>query len=153
MKEISTSAFRLTKPGRTFILLAAILLLTFAGGTALQADNKDTVDDVIRVGREARAGLGEIEAGLRDAQSITARLAQDRAFAGRVLELAKKNDKNGLAALLKSIAPSSQITVKNIQDFCIGITLCTQRRCYDLCIGDCCKHPSGAKSPVVFSEY
>jgi hypothetical protein len=151
--KLRAIAFPPTGLGRAFILLAAMLLLTFAGGTALHADNKDTVDDVIRVGREARAGLGEIEAGLRDAQSITARLAQDRAFAARVLDLAKKNDRTGLAALLKSVAPSSQITVKNIQDFCISNTLCTQRRCYDLCIGDCCKHPSGAKSPGVCSEF
>lgn len=139
--------------GRAFFLTLTVLLLAFAGNTALHADNKDTVDDVIRVGRDARAGLGEIEAGLRDAQAITARLAQDRAFAAKVLDLAKKNDKQGLAALLKTVAPSSQITVKEIQDFCIANTLCTQSRCYDLCIGDCCKHPSGAKSPVVFKEF
>lgn len=130
-----------------------VTLVIFAGGTALRADNRDTVDDVIRVGRDARAGLSAFEAGLRQAQAITSRLAQDRAFAASVLELAKKDDKVGIANKLATVAPGSQITVKSIRDFSLDISYCDKSVCYALCIGDDCKHPSGAKSPVVFSQF
>ena len=130
-----------------------LTVVVFAGGSALRADNRDTVDDVIRVGRDARAGLTEIEAALRKAQAITSRLAQDRAFAASILELAKKDDKVGIANKLATVAPGSQITVKSIRDFSLDITYCDRSVCYGLCIGDDCKHPSGAKSPVVFSQF
>jgi hypothetical protein len=130
-----------------------LTLVVFAGGTALRADSRDTIDDVIRVGRDARAGLTEFEGGLRQAQAITARLAQDRAFAAAILELAKKDDKTGIANKLVTVVPGSQITVKSIRDFTMDITICTKSLCYNLCIGDDCKHPSGAKSPVVFSQF
>jgi len=130
-----------------------LVLVVFAGSTALRADSRDTVDDVIRVGRDARAGLTDFEAGLRQAQAITARLAQDRAFATSILELAKKDDKVGIANKLVTVAPGSNITVKSIRDFSLDITVCTKSKCYELCIGDDCRHPSGAKSPVVFSQF
>ena len=141
---------RTTKAALVALMVALVI---FAGGTALRADNRDTVDDVIRVGRDARAGLSEFEAGLRQAQAITARLAQDRAFAASILELAKKNDKVGIGNKLATVAPGSKITVNSIQDFSMDVTVCTNTKCYYLCIGDNCKHPSGAKSPVVFSEF
>jgi len=130
-----------------------LMLVVFAGGKALRADSRESVDDVIRVGRDARAGLTEFEAGLRQAQAITARLAQDRAFAASVLELAKKNDKVGIANKLGTVAAGSKITVNSIQDFSIAISVCTESKCYTLCIGDECKTPSGVKSPVVFKEF
>src|SRR5215831_7236603 len=96
-------------------LLALMLsLVGFAGGTALHADSRDTVDDVIRVGRDATAGLREFEAGLRQAEAITTRLAQDRAFAASILELANKNDKVGIGNKLAAIAPGSKVTVNSI---------------------------------------
>src|SRR5262249_20251964 len=112
-----------------------------------------TVDDVIRVGRDARAGLSAYEPALRQVEAITARLAQDRAFAASILELAKKNDKVGMASKLATAAPGSRITVNSIQDFSIAISVCTESKCYTLCIGDECKTPSGVKSPVVFKEF
>lgn len=130
-----------------------LTLVVFAGGTTLRADNRDTVDDVIRVGRDARAGLSAYEAGLRQAEAITARLGQDRAFAASVLELAKKNDKVGMANKLATVAAGSKITVDSIQDFSMAITVCTESKCFTLCIGDECKTPSGKKSPVVFKEF
>src|SRR5262245_33624245 len=135
--------------------LAALMvtLIVFVGVTALRADNRDTVDDVIRVGRDARAGLTDFEAALRKAQAITGRLAQDRAFAVSVLELAKKGDKVGIANKRGTGAPGTQITVKSIRDFTIDISYCDKNICYALCIGDDCKHPSGAKSPVVFNQF
>ena len=130
-----------------------LTLVVFAGSTALRADSRETVDDVIRVGRDARAGLTEFEAGLKQAEAITARLAQDRAFAASILELAKKNDKVGIANKLVTAAPGSKITVNSIRDFTVDIQVCTSTHCYVLCIGDDCRHPSGKKSPVVFSEF
>jgi len=141
---------RVSKASVTALMLT---LVVFAGGTALRADSRDTVDDVIRVGRDARAGLTEFEAGLRQAQAISARLAQDRAFATSILELAKKDDKAGIANKLTTVAPGSQITVKAIRDFTLDITICSKSICYELCMGDDCRHPSGAKSPVVFSQF
>ena len=139
--------------GKASVAALMLTLVVFAGGTALRADNRDTVDDVIRVGRDARAGLTEIEAALRKAQAITSRLAQDRAFAASILELAKKDDKVGIANKLVTVAPGSNITVKSIRDFTLDITVCSKSICYVLCIGDDCRHPSGAKSPVVFSQF
>lgn len=135
-------------------LVALMLsLVTFAGGTAPRADSRDTVDDVIRVGRDATAGLREFEAGLRQAEAITARLAQDRAFAASILELANKNDKVGIGNKLAAIAPGSKVTVNSIHDFTLAITVCANNKCYQLCIGDDCTHDSGKKSPVVFKEF
>jgi hypothetical protein len=150
MKE-KFRAIALVSIGRAFVLILAMALLVFTS-SALRADNKDTIDDVVRAGRAAGPGLSTMQAALRDAQAISRRL-EDRAFAGRVLEAAKKNDKQGVAALLKTAAPTSQITVKEIHDFCIDTFLCTDNHCYRLCVGDCCKHPSGKTSPVVFSEF
>ena len=130
-----------------------LTLVVFAGGTALRADSRDTVDDVIRVGRDARAGLTEFEAALRQAQAIAARLSQDRAFAASVLELAKKDDKVGIANKIATVASGSQITVKSIRDFTLDITICSKGICYELCMGDDCRHPSGAKGAVVFSQF
>src|ERR1700704_6446086 len=87
------SAIKMNRICKASFVTLMLTLLIFMGSTALRADNKDTVDDVIRVGQAARAGLGDYEAGLRQAQAISARLAQDRAFAASILELAKKNDK------------------------------------------------------------
>jgi len=134
-----------------FALILAFL--AFTGSTALRADSTDTIDDVIRVGRSASAGLSEFETGLRQAQAITARLAQDRAFAASILDLAKKNDKQGIGSRLATINPGSRVTVNTIEDFSMDLTFCTNTRCYRLCVGDNCKHPSGAKSPVVFDEF
>ena len=139
--------------GKASVAALMLTLVVFAGGTALRADNRDTVDDVIRVGRDARAGLSEFEAGLRQAQAITARLAQDRAFAASILELAKKNDKVGMANKLATVAAGSKITVDSIDDFSMAITVCTESKCFTLCIGDNCKLPSGKKSQVVFKEF
>jgi hypothetical protein len=130
-----------------------LTLVVFAGGAALRADSRDTVDDVIRVGRDARAGLAAYEPALRQAEAITARLAQDRTFAASILELAKKNDKVGIANKLEAVAAGSKITVNSIQDFSMAISVCTESKCYTLCIGDECKTPSGIKSPVVFKEF
>lgn len=144
---------QMNRISKASFLALMLSLVAFAGATALRADSRDTVDDVIRVGRDATAGLREFEAGLRQAQAITTRLAQDRAFAASILDLAKKDDKLGIANKLAAIAPGSKITIKSIQDFTLGITVCTNSKCYDLCIGDNCRHPSGKSSPVVFSEF
>ena len=143
----------MNRTSKATVAALMLMLVAFAGGTALSADNRDTVDDVIRVGRDASAGLRAYEGALRQSQAITARLAQDRAFAASVLELAKKNDKVGMANKLATVAAGSKITVDSIDDFSMAITVCTESKCFTLCIGDNCKLPSGKKSQVVFKEF
>lgn len=140
---------------RAFLLALAIGLLAFTTNSTLRADNKDTPDDVMRAGRNAGAELNSTLAALRDVQAITARMERDRAFATQILDAAKKKDKRGLADLLKGEAHSSQITIQDIRDFAIDVFVTVGGKTYRLCIssdGDC-KHPSGQKSAVAFSEF
>ena len=132
----------------TALLGAAVILTT---GSSMRASKTDTVDDVMRAGMTAKPILNSIQAALRDSQAIAARM-EDRAFATQVFELAKKDDKKGLADLFKGIAPSSEITIQEIRDWTIRFFVHDSDHGYELCIGDDCKHPSGAKSPVVFKQ-
>lgn len=133
-------------------LSAIAVLASFAliGSTATYAGKKDTPNDVIRAGKDASEGLSAMEAALKDAQAIAARL-QDPEVATRVLELSKRKDLKGITDLLKDAASSSQIRVKSVGDITIVITVFMGTKSYQLCIGNC-EHPSGAKGGVVFQE-
>ena len=131
---------------------ATILVAVVAFTTRSAPLEVETADDVVRVGNAAKPELNSILHALKDTQSIVARLG-DRAFAAQVFEAAKKNDKKGLADLLKTAAPGSRITIKEIDDFTITFSIGTESHDYTLCIGDKCKHPSGASSPIVFSQF
>ncbi len=146
------SAITLVGTIRAMLLTFTVVLLSFAGSSALSADNKDTIEDVVRSGRTANAGLTPMLTALSETRAIAARLERDRAFSGRVLEAAKKNDRQGLAAILKAEAPRSQIQVQSISDFRIEAIIITDGKQYYVCIGDGCKHRSGKASPVVFEE-
>ena len=134
----------------SFATIGAVM--AFTSHSAPRANDNETPDDVIRVANAARPELESLLSALKDAQLIVTRLG-NRAYATQVLEAAKKNDKKGLADLLKNVAPNRQITVKEITDFTITFSFGTEGHDYTLCIGDKCKHPSGAKSPIVFSEF
>lgn len=134
----------------------AMLVSTFAliGTAASVAGKKDTPQDVVSAGKSASAGLTDMQTALKDAQAIATRL-QDPEVAARVLELAKRKDRKGLADLLKGEASSSQIRVKSVTDFTLILTILIGTKGYQLCISsttDGCEHPSGAKGAVVFQE-
>jgi len=128
------------------------MLASFAliGSTTSYGSRKDTQNDVIRAGKDASERLSTMEAALKDAQAIAARL-QEPEVATRVLELAKRKDLKGLTDLLKGAASSSQIRVKAVGDITIIIEVFIGKKSYQLCIGNC-EHPSGAKGGVVFQE-
>ena len=134
-------------------MFAGILLLT--NYSLLFADSKDTPANVMLAGKNASAGLNSTELALKDAQAIAARLGKDSAFATKALEAVKKKDQQGLAQILKSVAPNSQITIQQIGDFFFDGFLTIGGTTYRLCISSSsdCQHPSGAKSPVVFSQF
>jgi len=133
------------------ILTALVAVLILANTAATYAGRKDTPEDVIRAAQKAAVHLKKMEDGLKVAQAIASHL-QERRFAVQILELAKKNDRKGLAELLKKEVPTiEQIRIISIADFYFYVSVEVNGKHYDLCIGDC-KHPSGAKSPVVFSE-
>jgi hypothetical protein len=138
--------------GRASAAVLALVLVSFTAISALTVDNKDTPDDVMRAGRNANAGLSPMLVALRETQAIAARLERDRTYATRVLEASKKNDRLGLAAILKSEAPRSQIQIQSITDFKVEAIIMTDGKQYYVCIGDGCKHRSGKASPVVFEE-
>jgi hypothetical protein len=135
-----------------FFATILVTVVAFTTRSAPLEVNNETADDVVRVGNAAKPELNSILHALKDTQSIVARLG-DRAFASQVFEAAKKNDKKGLADLLKTAAPGSRITIKEIDDFTITFSIGTESHDYTLCIGDKCKHPSGASSPIVFSQF
>jgi hypothetical protein len=136
-----------------FFATLLLAVLAFSCHSAPSTNDKETLEDVIRVGRAAGPALNSIVAAVKDSQAIADRM-EDRAFATKVLELAKKNDKQRLADLFKGVAPNSQITIKEISDFWVAFGLQTpDGHSYELCIGDGCTHPSGAKGQgVVFSQ-
>ena len=142
----------LTGISRTVVLTIAIGLLVLTTNSVLRADNKDTPDDVMRAGRTANAGLTTMMNALKETQAIASRLEKDRAYATRVLEASKRNDRQAVAALFKSEAPRSQIQIQSMADFKIEAIIITDGKQYYVCIGDGCKHRSGKSSPVVFEE-
>jgi len=133
------------------ISFAMVLMIV----SSVTADSKDTPEVVMAAGKNASAGLNSTELALKDAQAIAARLGQDSAFATKALEAVKKKDQQGLAQILKSVAPNSQITIQQIGDFFFDGFLTIGGTTYRLCISSSsdCQHPSGAKSPVVFSQF
>ena len=135
---------------RKLSVIAVLATLASIGATGANSGKKDTANDVIRAGKEASEGLSTMEAALKDAQAIAARL-QEPEVAARLLELAQRKDLKGLSDLLKGAASSSQIQVKSVGDIVITITILIGTKGYQLCIGDC-EHPSGAKGGVVFQE-
>src|SRR5262249_1307278 len=143
---------RLLVISTSIFAMALGAVIAFAAHSVSPALDNETPVVVIRVANAARPELESRLAAVRDAQAIVTRL-QNRAFAAQVLDVSRKNDKKALSDLLKSAAPSRQINVTAIDDFTITFSFGTDSHDYTLCIGDKCKHPSGAKSPIVFTEF
>jgi hypothetical protein len=120
---------------------AVVLALGLAAGSgaAMSASQKDTVEDVVKAGRDGGLGLNKLQSelttkargekdpkakdridaqleALRKVRPFLARLERDRAFAKQVLELAAKNDRAGLGTLVgREIQAQTQI--RDIRDF------------------------------------
>jgi hypothetical protein len=79
---------------------------------------------------------------------------QNRDFAARVLELSKKQDRVGLADLLKKEMPNQMILVRLVRDFRFDIWIFGGSDVFMFCISteNDCEHPSGAKGSVVFQQ-
>ena len=81
--------------------------------------DKDTPDTVMQAGKNGTDGLNAYLGVLRDAQAVSAHMARDKEHSAKVLELARKNDRLGMAALFRRDAPSSQIEITEIKDFTV----------------------------------
>jgi len=144
--------------GRRFMIKASLVRAALAAALIVgniftaQAGSKDTPEDVTRAAEKAAINLKKMEGGLKVAEAIADHM-QERAFAVQVLELAKKKDRKGIAELFKRKTPTiEKIRITSIKDFTIKIWVWVNGNGYYLCIGDDCKHPSGAKSPVSFQQ-
>jgi hypothetical protein len=137
----------------TSVLRAALASgLILANISVVHAGRTDTPEDVMRAAGKAADDLKPMEEGLKVALAIASRM-QQREIAVQVLALAKKNDRKGITELLKTDKPTiEKIRVTSIKDFYLSISIAVGGKTYQLCIGDHCRHPSGAKSPVVFTE-
>ena len=82
----------------------------------------DTAEDVMQAGKNGVAGCQRFWTAIKEAQAIPARLAQDKDHAAKVLELARKNDRAGLAALFQKDTPAGQIEINEIKDFTVRLT-------------------------------
>lgn len=85
--------------------------------------DKDTPETVMEAGKNGVAGLQNLGTTIKEAQAISAHMAQDRGHAAKVLELARKNDRAGLAALFQKDAPTTKIEILEIKDFTVRLTL------------------------------
>ena len=118
--SISNRKSHITRFG--YALLFAISL-TFFTSSAFGDLNRDKPEDVMKAGKNASEGLAQVAVAMREAQAIAAHLERDRAFATRVLELAKRNDRSGLATLFKTDAPTGEVRVLEIKDFTVKISI------------------------------
>ena len=130
----------LAKTFATFLLVGGLVVL---GGYTLRANNDrpaaaapvasnnaedsnlldtDTAEDVMQAGKNGVAGCQRFWTAIKEAQAIPARLAQDKGHAAKVLELARKNDRAGLAALFQKDTPAGQIEINEIKDFTVRLT-------------------------------
>jgi hypothetical protein len=106
----------------------------------------------MKAAEKAVHDLKQMDEGLKVAQAIASRM-QQREIAVQVLALAKKNDRKAIAELFKRQTPTiEKIRITSIKDFTVKIWVWVNDSGYYLCIGDDCKHPSGAKSPVSFQQ-
>ena len=81
------------------------------------AADKDTPETVMEAGKHGVEGINNFLSVLKEAQAVSAHMARDKEHAAKVLELAQRNDRAGLAALFKRDAPNSQIEILEIKDF------------------------------------
>jgi hypothetical protein len=84
--------------------------------------DKDTPETVMQAGKNGVEGLNGYLQTLRELQAVHNRIATDKSHATKVLELARKNDRSGLAALFKKDAPSTQVEVTDVKDFTVTAT-------------------------------
>ena len=103
--------------------LMFVVALAFFGSTAFGDLIKDRPEDVMQAGKNASQGLAPAATLLREAQAIAAHMERDRAYATRVLELSKRNDRSALAALFKADAPSGEVRVLDIKDYTVTISI------------------------------
>lgn len=136
-----------------FLLLSAVCLMTASSGIA---DTKDTVDDVMKAGKQASADAGKVLSDLRqraagaDAktkpdiesaikavgklQPLFSRMGSDRAYATQVLNLSLKNDKQGLGAFWQKDVPGSSFQVREIKDWYVYALIEVDGYLYEMCV-------------------
>jgi hypothetical protein len=113
-------------------LLCAVSLAFFA--TSAFGDlTRDRPEDVMKAGKNASEGLAQVAAVVREAQAISAHMERDRAYATRVLELAKRNDRSTLATLFKGDAPTGEVRVLEIKDFTVVISITARGHTVTFC--------------------
>ena len=127
---------------RTAVALAAAVGLALGATSAARADSKDTVDDVIKAGRQAgtefttllndltrkaasataqtKPQLEAQVAALKKIQPLPGRLASDRTFAKEVLDLSLKSDKAGLGALWSKTL-GTDVQIRDIKDWMVYV--------------------------------
>jgi len=130
--------------------------------TQLEADSKDTAETVMKAAQAAGPGISKLLGDLRQRgptanataraeinsqintvmklQSLVNRLGRDRAFAGQVLSLSKKNDKTGIATLWSKEVSGVTFQVLEIKDWYLYAVLEDFDGCrYTICLGANCK--------------
>jgi hypothetical protein len=143
------------------VIRMATAFVTAAGlaaalGALPHASSKDTVNDVVKAGREGGAAATRLQADLsaraaseKDPKAraqiadrlevlarirpFLARLARDQAFAKQVLDLAQRNDTPALTGLLRREGGSSGQIVA-VADFSLKGTFTLNGTTYDVCV-------------------
>ena len=143
----------LNKKLATPLLLSAVLLMTALSGIA---DTKDTVDDVMKAGKQASTDSAKLLSDLKQRlsgadsknkpdleneiklvarlQPLFSRIGNDRAYATQILNLSLKNDKQGLGALWQSGAQVSAIQIREIRDWSVWGIIEVDGYLYEMCI-------------------
>jgi hypothetical protein len=102
--------------------LAIVGALWFAPAQAQSAGlDKETAADVMRAGANGVAGFDAALIEINEARAIAAQMSRDAGFAQKVLDLARRGDKAGLAALMRPYAPRSGFVVTRVVDFTVDI--------------------------------
>lgn len=98
----------------------------------------DTPKDVAYTAAEARRDSQTVN---RDSDRFLARVANDRRFTSKLMEVAKGKDKEAIARFVKeSIGGRSEITVEDIDtDWCLTIRLKFRRFKIVISIGTTCR--------------
>ncbi|MBK6485860.1 MAG: hypothetical protein IPF98_03110 [Gemmatimonadetes bacterium] len=81
--------------------------------------DKEKAQDVMRAGSNGVAGIDAALAELNEFRAIASAMSRDAVLAQRVLDLARRGDKAGIAAALQPFAPRTKVTVSRVVDFTI----------------------------------
>ena len=143
----------LNKKLATLSLLAAALLMTASSGIA---DTKDTVDDVMKAGKQASADATRLLSDLRQRSSsadsatkpgidseikalgklqpLFNRMGSDRAYATQILNFSLKSDKQGLGAFWQKDVLGSSFQIREIRDWYVYAIIEVDGYLYEMCM-------------------